>query len=128
MEWQNQLSNIRQEERAGDLMADKVHVIKKTVRLMPQEAALLAEKASEADMNEAEYMRFLISQKPRDYPEIRQLLKDLINEVNRIGVNINQITFSHNTELYSEADKQNLIAYMRKLNLKVAEVVSLIGN
>lgn len=109
-------------------MADKVHVIKKTVRLMPQEAALLAEKASEADMNEAEYMRFLISQKPRDYPEIRQLLKDLINEVNRIGVNINQITFSHNTELYSEADKQNLIAYMRKLNLKVAEVVSLIGN
>lgn len=109
-------------------MADKVHVIKKTVRLMPEEAAMLANKAKEANMNEAEYIRFLISQRPRDYPEIRKLLKDLINEVNRIGININQITFNCNAELYSEVDKQSLTAYMRKLNNKVAEVVSLIGN
>jgi DNA-binding transcriptional regulator YhcF (GntR family) len=109
-------------------MADKVHVIKKTVRLMPSEASVLAEKSKNAGMNEAEYLRFLISQKPNDYPEIRKLLKELINEVNRIGVNINQITFHHNVELYSKEDKEQLIAYMRKLNLEVKKVVDMVGN
>ena len=42
-------------------------------------------------MNEAEYIRLLISQKPSDYPEVSNLLKELINEINRIGININQI-------------------------------------
>lgn len=45
----------------GDLMADKVHCIRKTLRLMPQEAKALAEKAAEQNMNEAEYIRLLIS-------------------------------------------------------------------
>ncbi|MCQ4756927.1 MAG: plasmid mobilization relaxosome protein MobC [Anaerostipes sp.] len=109
-------------------MADKVHCIKKTVRLMPNEAMILSEKSSAAGMNEAEYIRFLISQKPNDYPEIRTLLKELINEVNRVGVNINQITFSHNAQLYSKEDKEKLVAYMRKLNLEVKKVVDMIGN
>lgn len=30
-------------------------------------------------------------QKPNDYPEIRILLRELINEVNHIGININQM-------------------------------------
>ena len=51
-------------------MADKVHCIRKTLRLMPQEAKALAEKAAEQNMNEAEYIRLLISQKPNDYPEV----------------------------------------------------------
>lgn len=109
-------------------MADKVHCIKKTVRLMPNEAQLLSEKSSAAGMNEAEYIRFLISQKPNDYPEIRKLIKELINEVNRVGVNINQITFNHNAELYSKEDKEKLVAYMRKLNQEVKKVVDMIGN
>lgn len=109
-------------------MADKVHVIKKTVRLMQSEAVMLSDKSKAAGMNEAEYLRFLISQKPNDYPEIRKLLKELINEVNRIGVNINQITFNHNAELYSKEDKEQLIAYMRKLNLEVKKVVDMVGN
>ena len=49
-------------------------------------------------MNEAEYIRLLISQKPNDYPEVRKLLKELINEVNRIGININQIVFNSNAQ------------------------------
>lgn len=51
---------------------------------MPQEAELLAKKAGESGMCEADYLRLLISQKPNDYPEVRKLLKELINEVNRI--------------------------------------------
>ena len=43
-------------------MADKVHCIRKTLRLMPQEAKVLSDKAKANGMNEAEYIRLLISQ------------------------------------------------------------------
>lgn len=109
-------------------MADKIHCIKKTLRLMPQEAKMLAEKAEAAGMKEAEYLRLLISQKPNDYPEVRKLLKELINEVNHIGVNINQVVFHHNSALYSKEDKEHLLAYTRKLNEAVGQVVEHIGN
>lgn len=62
------------------------------------------------------------------YPEVRKLLKELINEVNRIGININQIVFNSNAGLYSKDDKAQLVAYMRKLNQKVNEAVVKIGN
>ena len=78
---------------------------------------MLAKKAGESGMCEADYLRLLISQKPNDYPEVRELLKELINEVNRIGININQIVFNNNAGLYSKEDKTQLVAYMRKLNL-----------
>ncbi len=109
-------------------MADKVHCIKKTLRLTPAENRLLAEKAKNMGMNEAVYIRFLISQQPNDYPEIRCMMKDLINEVNHIGVNINQIVHHHNYELYSKADREQLLAYMKKLNIAVKEVVVRLGN
>ena len=80
-------------------MADKVHCIRKTLRLMPQEAKVLSDKAKANGMNEAEYIRLLISQKPNDYPEVRKLLKELINEINRIGININQIVFNSNAQI-----------------------------
>ena len=94
-------------------MADKVHSVRKTLRLMPEEAKELAKKAKGNGMNEAEYIRLLISQKPNDYPEVQKLLKELINEINRIGININQIVFNNNSGLYSKDDKTQLIAYMR---------------
>lgn len=109
-------------------MADTIHSVRKTLRLMPKEAKELADKAKAAGMNEADYLRLLISQKPNDYPEIRKELRELINEVNRIGVNINQIVFHANAGMYSQADKSRLIAYMRKLNTLVGEAVVRIGN
>ena len=108
-------------------MADKIHCIKKTLRLMPEQAKDLALKADLAGMCEADYLRLLISQKPNDYPEIRVLLKQLINEVNRIGNNINQVVHNNNSELYRREDKEHLIAYMKKLNLAVKEAVGQFG-
>lgn len=109
-------------------MEKRNHSVSKLLRMTPKEAKLLSEKAKTADMTESEYLRLMITQKPNDYPEVRQLLRDLINEVNRIGVNINQITYNHNAELYSADDKERLIAYMRKLNIAVAKVVETVGN
>ena len=115
-------------EGQGDSMVGRQHSIDKLLRMTPEEAKLLSQKATEAGLSESAYLRLLIDQKPNDYPEIRKLLKELINEVNRIGVNINQITLHHNTELYSKDDKENLTAYMRKLNLEVKKVVEQIGD
>ena len=105
-------------------MADSIHCVKKTLRLMPKEAEELSEKAEQTKMCEADYLRLLITQKPNDYPEIRLLLKELINEVNAIGNNINQITRNYNSKLYRIEDRELLTAYMKKLNLLVKDVVS----
>ena len=97
-------------------MADSIHCIKKTLRLTPEEAGLLSEKAGGAGLCEADYLRLLITQKPCDYPEIRILLKKLIHEVNAVGNNINQITRNYNSKLYRIEDRELLAAYMKKLN------------
>ena len=103
-------------------MADSIHCVRKTLRLMPKEAAQLSEKAKAAGMCEADYLRLLITQKPNDYPEIRVLLRKLINEVNAIGNNINQITRNHNSHIYRREDKELLTAYMKKLNLIINRI------
>ena len=60
-------------------MADIIHCIKKTLRLKPAEAEVLASKAAEVGMCEVGYLRLLITQKPYDYPETRKLLKKSIS-------------------------------------------------
>lgn len=109
-------------------MANRVRNVSKHIMLTEEENKVISEKAKEAEMTESAYMRLLISQRPNDYPEMRILLKDLINEVNHIGVNINQITKNHNAGFYSDADKNRLFAYMRKICEKTDEVVKEIGN
>ena len=99
-----------------------------TVRFEPEEARLLMKAAQERSMTPSSYLRMLANQKPANYPDIRQQLNQLISEVNKIGVNINQIVKNHNASLYSVADKKNLLANMQKLNLLVRKVVSEVGN
>ena len=109
-------------QKGGNWMSqDKLTLVKK-FRLSPREASMLADKAQQANMTESEYLRLMISQKPNDYPEIRILLRELINEVNHIGININQIVHNYNSGMYSEDDKERLVAYMRKLNMEVNNV------
>ena len=59
---------------------------------------------------------------------MRILLRRLINEVNYIGTNINQIVHNNNSGLYFEADKEQLVAYMRKLNVEVNKVYEAVSN
>ena len=96
-------------------------------RMSAELAAEVRKKAEEAGMKESEYVRFLVTQRPDDYPEIRESLKALINEVNRIGVNINEIVHNNNSELYRQGDKERLTAYMRRLNETVEKAVVSIG-
>ena len=102
--------------------------LRKAYRLTEEQNAELQEKVAELGMTESEFIRLLITQRPKDYPEIRQMLNGLINEVNRIGVNINEIVHNNNSILYSDSDKTRLMAYMQKLNEMVNKAVADIGD
>ena len=109
-------------------MAGDKKTVGKPFRMTEKEAEKLRLDAEQRGIKESEYIRLLLSQKPNDYPEIRIMLRELINEVNAIGNNINQITRNHNSKLYRGEDRQLLSAYMKKLNLLVKEAVETIGN
>ncbi len=98
--------------------------IQKLFLLSKEEDAMLKEKAKNAGLSEGAYLRFLISQKPKDYPEMRILIKEMINEVNHIGVNINQIVKNNNAEFYIPSEKNELFAYMNLLVRKMQEVIA----
>ena len=101
--------------------------VRKCYRLSVEDAKAFSDKAKEAGLTEADYFRFLITQEPNDYPEIRGGLKSLINEINRIGVNINEIVYNNNSKLYRQSDKERLLAYMRRLNETMEEAVDRFG-
>ena len=84
-------------------------------RVTREEKKKLQEMAQEYGVTESEFLRRQIRQRPSDYPEIKILMGHLINEVNRVGVNINQIVKRNNADFYDEMDKVRLEAYMRKL-------------
>ena len=110
------------------IMEKRVYSYNKHLRLTPEENKILSQKAEAAGMNSSSYLRYMIKQKPSDYPEVRDLLKELINEVNHIGVNINQIVKDYNSNFFTESEKSRLFAYMQKLNRKVDEAVKLLGS
>lgn len=102
--------------------------LRKAYRLTKEQDEELKRKVAELGMNESEFIRLLITEKPKDYPEIRRMLTGLIDEVNRIGVNINEIVHNNNSALYSDSDKSRLFAYMLKLNETLSKVVDDIGD
>lgn len=102
--------------------------VRKTFRMTQEQADVLAAHAAEAGLSEAEFVRLLVTQKPMDYPEIQEGVHNLVNEVNRVGVNINEVVHNNNSQLYKESDKERLIAYMRKLNELLNRAVKDIGN
>ena len=89
-------------------MAGEKKTVVKPFRMTEKEAEKLKSDAMQRGMKESEYIRLLMSQKPNDYPEIRILLRDLINEVNAIGNNINQITRNHNSNMDPKETREML--------------------
>ncbi|SFQ08743.1 hypothetical protein SAMN02910358_00697 [Lachnospiraceae bacterium XBB1006] len=109
-------------------MEQERKTVKKLFLMTEREATLLHEKAEEKSMSEGAYVRFLLSQKPNDYPEIRLLMKELINEINKISVGVNQIIKRDDCEGYREEDKERLIAYLKKVTRLMQEVIGKLGD
>ena len=60
---------------------------RKEIRLYSWELEELQKQAEKMGLSDSQYLRMLITNRPRDYPEIRQELERMNQEINRIGVN-----------------------------------------
>lgn len=97
---------------------------RKEIRLSSEELEELNRKAKERGLSDSQYLRMLITNRPRDYPELLEALQNLTNEINHIGININQIVKNNNSGLYHESDKKRLYVYMKQIKEAVMQVVS----
>ena len=83
------------------------NTLRKHFKLTEETAKLLAERSKAENMNESEYIRYMLlnqSEHPRS-KELELEVMRLRNEINKIGVNINQIVKNNNSHIYSEGDK-----------------------
>lgn len=99
----------------------------KKVRFTSSEYSLVIEQAEKNKMNFSAYVRYMLSGKPKSNYELRMAIRELINEVNYIGHNINQIVRNHNSGLYLESDKKRLSEYMNSINDKVCGLAAKYG-
>ncbi len=86
------------------------NVIRKHFKLTEETAKLLAERSKAENMNESEYIRYLLLNQS-EHPRSRELELEIMrlrNEINKIGVNVNQIVKNSNSHIYSEGDKIEL--------------------
>lgn len=106
----------------------KTRTMRKEIRLSETEIKRIESDAKEKGMNFSQYVRYLAKNKPKEHPEVIKIFKNLINEINRIGTNINQIARNCNSGIYTYEDKRRLLAYMKSINFKLKEVIDLYGN
>lgn len=90
--------------------------IRKHFKLTEETARILEERSKAEGMNESEYIRYLLLNQS-EHPRSRELELEVMrlrNEVNKIGVNVNQIVKNGNSHIYKESDKIKL-----KLQMKI---------
>ena len=95
---------------------------RKEIRLYRWELEELQKQAEKMGLSDSQYLRMLITNRPRDYPEIRKELERMNQEINRIGVNINQITHNNNSALYSREDKHRVHVFLKQIKTLVSQV------
>ena len=103
------------------------NTIRKHFKLTEETARILAERSKAENMNESEYIRYLILNQT-EHPRSRELELEIMrlrNEINKIGVNINQIVKNSNSHIYQEEDKTQLKAYLEKILLLQKTMISL---
>lgn len=117
----------------GDQVKRETKTINKTInkhfRCSREEAKRLKLAAEKFEMKESEFIRAMISQVPSNHPEIRRQLDRLTNEMNKIGVNINQIAYACNVNpMFYDKDREKLMFYMRDCRKLLLEVIKYCNN
>lgn len=105
------------------------NVIRKHFKLTEETAKLLVERSKEENMNESEYIRYLLLNQS-DHPRSRELELEIMrlrNEINKIGLNVNQIVKNSNSHMYREADKIQLKKYMEEIVLLQKTIITQIA-
>lgn len=105
------------------------NVIRKHFKLTKETVKILNERSKAENMNESEYIRYLLLNQS-EHPRSRELelgLMRLRNEINKIGVNINQIVKNNNSNVYREEDKKKLEEYLKEIVLLQNTMLSCIN-
>ena len=93
------------------------NTIRKHFKLTEETARILNERSQAENMNESEYIRYLLLNQS-EHPRSRELEVEIMrlrNEINKIVVNINQIVKNSNSHMYRESDKIELNLFMEKI-------------
>lgn len=104
------------------------NTLRKHFKFTEETARILEERSKVENMNESEYIRFLLLNQP-EHPRSKEMELEIMrlrNEVNKIGVNVNQIVKNNNSHMYRESDKINLIKYVEEINGLIKELVTII--
>lgn len=96
------------------------NTLRKHFKLTEETANLLAERSKAENMNESEYIRYLLLNQSEHLRsrELELEIMRLRNEINKIGVNVNRIVKNNNSQFYRENDKielNNLLIEIRRL-------------
>lgn len=86
------------------------NTLRKHFKLTEETARLLAERSKAENMNESEYIRYLLLNQS-EHPKSKELEVEMMrlrNEINKIGLNINQIVKNNNSHIYRDSDKMEL--------------------
>lgn len=103
------------------------NTLRKHFKLTEETAKLLAERSKAENMNESEYIRYLLlnqSEHPRS-KELELEVMRLRNEINKIGLNVNQIVKNNNSHIYNDSDKIELKIKMDILKDLVKHLVGI---
>lgn len=102
------------------------NTLRKHFKLTEETARILTERSKAENMNESEYIRCLLlnqSERPRSKGLELEVMR-LRNEINKIGVNVNQIVKNSNSHIYREDDKIKLILEMEKIKGLLSMVIT----
>lgn len=86
------------------------NILRKHFKLTEETARILAERSKAENMNESEYIRYLLLNQS-EHSRSRELELEIMrlrNEINKIGLNVNQIVKNNNSHIYSNSDKIEL--------------------
>lgn len=101
------------------------NTLRKHFKLTEETARILAERSKAENMNESEYIRYLLLNQS-NHPRSRELeieIMRLRNEINKIGVNINQIVKNNNSHIYSKSDKMKMLNMMSEIRFALIEFI-----
>lgn len=87
----------------------------------------LVEKSKKNGMSYSEFLRTQIEYAPKNIGSMQELLKKMIYEIHKLGVNVNQIAHGVNMDFFSAKDKTEFFAYVEKFNRDKNEVVKILG-
>lgn len=102
------------------------NILRKHFKLTEETAKILAERSKAENMNESEYIRYLLLNQS-EHPRSRELELEIMrlrNEINKIGVNVNQIVKNSNSHIYNEGDKIKLILELEEIKDLLSMVIS----